>query len=96
MSFTLADFWNGFGPMSSHEVAVINAADGASTARQASADSLHCSAAFGSVIVSDHFRCTGILGGISLMKLEASQHPVSQSTAAVIKPCGLEASEPGR
>ena len=57
----------------SHGVAMVSAARGASIARQAVADSLLCNAACGSVMVSDHFRCTAILIGLFLMKLHCIQ-----------------------
>ena len=62
----------------SHEVAVVIATYGASTARLTSADPLLCNAACGSVMVLDHFRCTAILCGRSLMKLHCIQSRSAQ------------------
>ena len=61
---------------------MIIAAYGASTARLASADSLHCNVACGSAMVSDRFRCKGTSSASSSWSSTASS---SQTSTVVMK-----------
>ena len=57
-------------------------------------DSFTATPACGSGMVSDHFRGTGALSGLPIMKLHGIQFR-KWPLATVIKSLGLEATEPG-